>query len=239
MTINEYIRIIRRRGWIVVIAALLAAAAAFGISYFQEDEYRAIVHVSVVPARADWGLTNSATELMRNFAANVQTPEVAQLVINNAQLDQNPYAFLGNTSVVPDPSTFSIDFEARNRDGQVAKQMAIAYADFFEAERTLYYAQQDKRDRINVQVRSRAIDAPQIRPRPITNAVAGGVLGMLLGIAVVLGLTWVEADLLRTPEAVERALGLSVIGAIPTASGPKEIVQPASQSGRISAPEAA
>ena len=55
MSIQEYIRIIRRRGWIVVAAALLAVLAAFGISYFQKDLYRATVYISTVPARPDWG----------------------------------------------------------------------------------------------------------------------------------------------------------------------------------------
>lgn len=239
MSINEYLRIIRRRGWIVVSAMILAAAAAYGVSYIQEEMYRATVNVSVVPARADWGLTNSATELMRNFAANVRTPEVAQVVINSAQLDQNPYDFLANTDVVPDPSTFTIDFEARNRDPEVAKQMAIAFANFFETERNQYYAQQDKRDRIEVKVRSRAIDAAQYQPRPFVNALAGSVLGLLLGIAVALVLTWMEADLLRTPAAVERALNLPVIGSIPNTVGHRETPQPTSQPGHIGAPEVA
>ncbi len=95
MTIQEYARIIRRRGWIILVSVILAAAAAFGVSFLQEDMYRATVYVSTVPARPDWGLGNMAKDLMRNFGANIQTPEVAQRVIDRAQLDQNPYDFLG------------------------------------------------------------------------------------------------------------------------------------------------
>ena len=53
MTIQEYLRILQRRGWIILVAVVLAAAGAFGISYFQEDMYRATVYVSTVPARPD------------------------------------------------------------------------------------------------------------------------------------------------------------------------------------------
>jgi len=215
MSIQEYIRIIRQRGWIVLLAAILASSAAYGISYYQEALYRATVHVSTVPARADHGLGMTARELLRNFAANIYTPESAQRAIDIAQLDQNPYDFLGRLSIVPDNSTYTIEIEARDRDGENAKLMALTMADLFVDERTAYYAQQDKRDRIEVKVRSRAIGYDQIQPKPLLNAIAGAVLGLLFGVALVFFLTWLESDLLRSPITLERTLDISVVGAIP------------------------
>ena len=215
MTIQEYIRILRKRGWIILLAAILAAISAYGISYLQKDIYRATVYISVVPARADLGLGTSAKDLLRNFAENLRTVENAQRAIERTKLDMNPYDFLGNLQVAPDSSTFMIQVDTRARDQEVAKSMALAIADEFVEERNLYYAQQDKRDRIEVKIRSRAIDAPQIQPRPFLNGVAGGVLGLLLGIGVVLLLTWMESDLLLTASAVERTLELEVLGTIP------------------------
>ncbi len=239
MTIQEYARIIRRRGWIILVSVILAAAAAFGVSFLQEDMYRATVYVSTVPARPDWGLGNMAKDLMRNFGANIQTPEVAQRVIDRAQLDQNPYDFLGHINIAADSSDFTIKIEARARDGEVAKLMALTLADEFIDERTAYYAQKDKDNRIEVKIRSRAISYEQYQPKPLINTVAGGVLGMLFGLALVLSLTWMEADLLRTSAAVERTLGVPVLGAIPAVSGQKESVQPAPQPGRVGAPKTA
>ena len=239
MTIQEYLRIIRRRGWIIIVTVILGAGAAFAVSYIQESMYSAAVYVSTVPARADWGLGNTAKDLMRNFAANIQTPEIAQRVIERAQLDQNPYDFLGRVNVVAESSDFTIRIEARARDGEVAKLMALTLADEFVEERTAYYAQQDKRDRIEVKIRSRAIGYDQYQPKPLINAVAGAVLGLLLGIALVLALTWMEAELLRTPAAVERALGLPVLGAIPTGSGPRDSSPTVTQTSRVGAPKTA
>jgi capsular polysaccharide biosynthesis protein len=239
MTIQEYIRILRRRGWILIAATLLAAAAAFGISYFQEEMYRATVYVSTVPARPDWGLAGTAKDLMRNFAANLQTPEIAQQVIDRAQLDQNPYDFLSHVNVVADSSDFTIKIEARARDGEVATLMALTLADQFVDERTAYYAQQDKDNRIEVKIRSRAIGYDKVQPKPLVNAVAGAVLGLLFGGALVLLLTWLESDLLRTPAALERALGLPVLGAIPAVTGQKEARQRAAQPGTVAAPRTA
>ncbi len=216
MTIQEYLRILRKRGWIVIVAALLAAIAAYGVSYLQKDVYRATVYISAVPARADFGLGASAKDLLRNFTQNLRTVENAQRAIDRSKLDMNPYDFIGNLQVADDSSTFTIQVDAQAADPQVATQMALAIADEFVEERQQYYAQQDKRDRIEVKIRSRAINAPQIQPKPMINAIAGGVLGLLLGGGIALLLTWMEADLLLTPLAVERTLGLEVLGTIPT-----------------------
>lgn len=239
MTIQEYIRILRQRGWIIVAAMLLAAMAAYGVSYFQDELYRATVYVSTVPARADFGLGATAKDLLRNFAENMRTPENAQQAIERAQLDMDRYAFLSQVQVVPDSSTFTIKIEARDRDGEVAKNMALTLADGFVQERTAYYAQQDKRDRIEVKIRSRDISYDQLQPKPLINAIAGAVLGLLLGIGIVLMLTWLEADLLRTPLAIERALGVPVMGTIPLIGSQREAAYPTTQPGRMALPKTA
>lgn len=239
MTINEYIRILRRRGWIIVAAALLAGAAAFGVSYVQEDVYQATVQVSTVPARADWGLAGTAKDLMRNFVTRARTPEVARQVIDVAQLDMQPYDFLGNATASEDSSTFIIDFEVRARDPGVASTAVVAWAQNFVDDRQQYYAEQDKRDRIEVLFVSREPQVAQIQPNPETNAVAGAVLGTMLGIALVLLLTWMEADRLRTVQATERALGVPVLGAIPVVDSPRTAPQRTARRGRVGAPEAA
>lgn len=225
MTFQEYWRIVRKRGWIVVLAVLLGATAAFVVSYFQKDLYAATVEVSTVPARPDWGLGNTAKDLMRNFTANLKTPEVAARVIARQQLDMNPYDLLANTQVEPDASTFTIKIQARNPDGEVARQAALGFADEFYEERTAYYAQLDKSDRIEVKIRSRDIGYEQLQPKPLLNAIAGAVLGLLLGLGLVLLLTWMEADLLRTPAAVERTLGIPVLGTVPRGGKPREATQ--------------
>jgi capsular polysaccharide biosynthesis protein len=239
MTLQEYLRILRKRGWIIILAMLLGGLAAFGISMFQEQLYRASVEVSTVPARPDWGLGNTAKDLMRNFSANIKTPEVAQRVIERAQLDMNPYDLLGNLQVEPDSSTFTVKIQARNPDGEVAKLIALTLADEFVEERTAYYAQQDKSDRIEVKIRSRAIGYDQIQPKPALNAIAGAMLGLLFGIGLVLVLSWMEADLLYSPVAVERSLNLPVLGTIPAAGNQREAAQPAPRPSQVPTPKTA
>ena len=238
MSAREYILILRKRGWVIVVSIVLATLLAFAISSLQKELYQATVEVSTVPARADWGLGNTAKDLLRNFTANLKTPEIAARVIARQQLDMNPYDLLANTQIEPDSSTFTIKMQVRNPDGEVAKLAALGFADEFLEERTAYYAQQDKQDQIEVKIRSRDIGYSQMQPKPLLNAVAGAVLGLLLGVAIVLLLTWMEADLLRTPAAVERSLGVPVLGAIPR-GGRRDVAQPEPQPSRVGAPKTA
>ncbi len=116
----------------------------------------------------------------------------------------------------------------------VAQLMALTLADQFVEERTAYYAQQDLDNRIEVKIRSRVIGYDHYQPKPLVNAIAGGALGLLLGLGLVLLLTWVESDLLRTPAALERALGVPVLGAIPSSGNPREAAQPVVSSSPMS-----
>ena len=82
MEISDYLRILRKRGWIIVVVAIVAAASAYGFSKMQTPIYSATVQLSVNPARLDWGLSNTIKDLLRNYATNIRTHAMAQSVID-------------------------------------------------------------------------------------------------------------------------------------------------------------
>ena len=219
MELRDYFSVLRKRGWIILVLAILAAVAAFGWSQTQTKIYRASAKVSVVPGTPDWGLGNTAKDLLRNFVINIDTHDMAQKVIDRAQLDMTTYDLLARTEVSSDASNFTIQLDAKDERPEVAKQIALTMADLFVEERTAYYNQQDKRDRIEVKVIDHVIDAPLFSPKPALNAGAGFVLGAILGALLIFVLEWLDSDVLRTPQSVERNLGLTVLASIP--SSPK------------------
>ena len=99
----------------------VGGAVAFGISSLQEASLSCHGRGQHGARGADWGLGNTAKDLMRNFAQNLRTVEVSQRVIDRAQLDMNPYDLLANLEVVEDASTFTIKIHAENPDGEVAR----------------------------------------------------------------------------------------------------------------------
>lgn len=219
MDLRAYIDIIRRRGWIIVVTALVAAVLAGGISLVQTKIYRATARISAVPARPDWGLGNSAKDLLRNFVNNINTHDMANQVIAAANLDMSSYDLLAKVTVSAEPDNFIIRIDAKDQDPGVAINIAKTMAQLFETERRAYYETQDKSNRIEVKLVDSVIDAPLYRPQPAMNAAAGFAAGALIGALIVLILEWMAADILASPEHVRRTLGLPVLGAIPAVKG--------------------
>jgi capsular polysaccharide biosynthesis protein len=215
MELRGYLDVLRRRGWIIVAVAVLAATLAFGVSKVQTKVYRATARISAVPARPDWGLSNSAKDLLRNFVNNINTHDMANQVIARAQLDMNSYDLLAKVTVSAEPDNFIIRIDAKDQDPEVAKRIAATMANEFVDERVAYYQTQDKSNRIEVKLVDSVIDAPLYRPKPLTNTLAGLLLGALIGAVIALALEWMSSDTLATVDGVERSLGLPVLGAIP------------------------
>ena len=216
MDLRAYLTILKRRGWIILVTALLAMVLAGGLSLLQTKTYRATARISTVPARPDWSLGSTAKDLLRNFVMNINTHDMANQVISAANLDMSSYDLLAKLTVSAEPENFVIRIDSVDEDPQVASKIVLTMAQLFVNERTSYYNTQDKRDRIEVKLVDTVIDAPLYRPNIKMNLIAGFALGALIGSLIVLLLEWMSADILAVPEHVQRATGLPILGAIPT-----------------------
>lgn len=222
MEINDYIRILRKRGWIIVVVALVAAASAYLFSKMQTPIYSATVKLSVVPARAtDWGSSNSLKDLLRNYAESIKTHTMAAQVIDREQLDMDTTTLLSKLFVNPDSSTFTLALEARDRDPKVAMDIVNRMAIVFTEDREQWNQQQDKRDRIDVTMLDSVYNLgySQYSPKTQINTLAAALFGALIGVLVIFFLEWLEMDVIRSGADIERAIGVVVLGAIPPLSG--------------------
>ena len=215
MDLRAYLSILKRRGWIILVTALVAMVLAGGLSLLQTKTYRATARISAVPARPDWGLGSSAKDLLRSFVLNINTHNMANQVISNARLDMSSYDLLGKLTVSAEPENFAIRIDAVDEDPQVAAKIVLTMAELYVNERTAYYNTLDKDNRIEVKLVDSVIDAPPYRPNVRMNLVAGAALGALVGALIVLLLEWMAGDILATPDHLRRATGLPVLGAIP------------------------
>ena len=215
MDLRAYLGILKRRGWIILVTAILAMVLAGALSLVQTKTYRATARISAVPARPDWGLGSSAKDLLRSFVLNINTHDMANQVISAANLDMSSYDLLSRMTVSAEPENFAIRIDAVDEDPQVAAKMVLTMAQLYVNERTAYYNTLDKDNRIEVKLVDSVIDAPLYRPNIKMNLVAGAALGALIGALIVLLLEWMSADVLATPEHVQRTTGLQILGAIP------------------------
>lgn len=215
MELRDYLKIVWRRGWVILLAAVLAGGLAYGVSERQTKIYQATAVLNVEPGRPDWGLSNVLKDLMRSWVKRLQSYDMIGKALAEAQFDMSPDRFLSQLHVTSDPSIFSIQIDVRDQDPKVATDIAIALADVFVADRIRWNQDIDKPDRIEVSVRDYPRWTSVFRPKPMQNALAGLILGALVGGLIVILLEWLEVDLLRTTQAVEQLVGIPVLGTIP------------------------
>lgn len=217
MQLQALTRVLLKRGWIVILLAVLAAASAFGFSKIQTPIYRSSVRLSAFPSRpADWGQTQAIKNLLRLYVEQMQSPFLTQPVIDKLQLDVNTEKFVSQVNFNADESTMTVTIEARHPIPAVAAKMAQTLAESFVSFHNQENLQIDQRDRVLVNILKNATSPDIFSPNTKVNTLAGAILGALIGVLIVFLLEWLESDIVRTTEDIERYLGVTVLGAIPT-----------------------
>lgn len=214
MELSDYVRILRQRGWMIILMALLTAGAAFGFSKMQTEIYESSLKLLVLPSRTDFGQAQAAKELLRSYEQWLNSRFRAQAVIDQLQLDMTAGALLSDVRVASDNASFVIQMTVENSDPNLANDIARAWGNLLIQWQNQNNDQLRKEDRINIEF----LDDPQAglsRPKTTINTAAGFVFGALLGVMLIFALEWYESGIMRRPEDVERYLDMPVIGSIP------------------------
>jgi capsular polysaccharide biosynthesis protein len=214
MSLTDYVYLLRRRGWILIVAAVLTAASAFVFSKLQTEVWKSTVILSITPSRPDLGLTESAKSFLRNYVLRIQSPLYAQKVIDELKLDRTAEDLLGQATIASDDSRFAIQIDFKSESKQEANSVTEAWAKAFVDWRTAENNKIRREDQVDAEV----VSPPHLTldsPKTTVNTLAGGILGLLLGGVIIFLLEYVESNVLRSPQDIERVLSLSVLGAIP------------------------
>lgn len=217
MELRDYLKVLQKRWWIVALIAVIAVGSAYVFSKMQPTIYRSTVKLSIEPARAsDYGQTLAIKNVLRNYVEQLKTRKMAQKVVDQLQLDISAETLLGKVAVDPDEANYTIQIEGKDQMGATAQRIVQTFAELFVQQRQIANLEVDQRDRILTSIVD-SVTAPDIfSPKTSINMLAGGVLGALLGVVILFALEWLESDVIRSNEDVERYIGVPVIGSIPT-----------------------
>ncbi len=219
MQLQDYARMLLKRGWIIIVLAIIAAGSAYGFSKLQTPIYKSTVTLSAVPARpSDYGQSLAIKNLLRNYVQQMQSPAIAQPVIDKLQLDVNVDKFVSQLNFNADESTLLITIEARHPLTQTVARMAQTLAETFVSVHNQENLQIDQRDRILITILRNATSPEIFSPKTSINVLAGAILGALIGLMIIFVLEWLESDIVRSTEDVERFIGVTVLGTIPSLS---------------------
>jgi capsular polysaccharide biosynthesis protein len=217
MQVEDYVRVVWKRWWIIGLIALTAAVAAYVFSKLQQPEYRSQARYSVLINRLDSGANAFANQTLNNYRNLVYNKDQLQGVNNQLGLDRSGEYLLEYVRVQPQPDQLLMVIEVDWETPAGAQQIAAAVgerlnASVVEANRTL-----QGEDRVSL----RLIESPQVGylAKPITrvNVLAGAILGLILGVLLAFVLEYLD-DTIKTAGDVERYTELITIGAIPSAA---------------------
>jgi capsular polysaccharide biosynthesis protein len=214
MELSDYFRILRQRGWLILVMMVLTAAAAYGFSKIQTPIYESTLRLLVRPGRTDFGQAQAAKELLSSYQQWLYSSYRAQDVINELQLDMTAGELLGDFGVASDGGSYVITLTVENPDPNLANDIARTWGNRLLQQQNLDNDRLRLEDRIYIEF----IDDPQVglsRPKTMINTAAGAVFGLLLGVALLFLLEWLASGVMRRREDVERYLDIPVIGTIP------------------------
>ena len=211
MNLTDYVRILLRRGWIILLAVVLTTGSGFVLSKLQTPVYRATQKVLIKPARADFGLTQTLKQLISSWQSRLDTELRAQDAIDALHLDMTAAQLHSMVTITADLNNLLLTVDVDMKDGAVAEQVATVYGTQFIDWRNQENQPQQLADRINAEL----LDAPHyslLRPNTKINVAAGALLGILLGGIVVFALEYLDSNVVRRANDVERFLQLPVLG---------------------------
>ena len=222
MPLTDYLRIILRRGWIMVLLAVVAAVAAFLFSQQMTPVYRSSQTVLMVPSRADFGLQQASTQLLAPRVAFLQSSLVAAQIIDELQLDMEPNQLLAQTDITPrrENLTIQIDVDMTAPDAETAAALLNPIASAWGQKLIQEQEELNQTGRVEDRIRARPQDVPQLsllRPNTRINVLIGAIGGLLLGAIIVFLLELSENNIVRRREDLERQLDLDVLAAVPSA----------------------
>lgn len=235
MEIKDYVKVITRRWWVILLVCAVAAGTSFGYSRLQPKIYRASVKLLAEPNRADYGLSLFLSTRFNSYKQQLSTPSLAQEVIDRAQLDLVPDALLDMVKVAPNPDESIIQITVDDQSPSEAQVIANTMADIFvenvTAKNSSLAASDLRVDIIKLEVP--AVPSQPNSPNTRVNLLAGAILGFLLGGLLAFGLEFLD-DTLKTPEDVQRYVSLTTLGSIPTIPGAQAGRQRKNQRGPVS-----
>jgi capsular polysaccharide biosynthesis protein len=212
--LSDYLRILRQRGWLIILLAVLTAVAAYGFSKMQTPIYESSLKLLVRPSRSDFGQSQAARELLGNYEQWLRSSYRAQDVIDELQLDMTAGELLGDVSVSSDRLGLVLQLVVENTDGNLANDIARSWGNQLVRWQQQENDKNRQEDRITVEFQ----DNPQYylaSPQTKINTAAAFVFGALLGIILIFLLEWIESGVLRRTHDIERILEIPVIGSIP------------------------
>lgn len=214
--LREYVWIVVKRWWIILIVLILSVGVSFGINYREpEPIYEANTSLFVGKEKKNmddtiqYGDIIINQQLIKDYQVLAKSRTVTQTVIKQLGLSMTPEQLSSSIEVNLQNDSRIIEIKVSNKDPELAKEIANTLARVF-----MMKAEQIIRVE-NIQI----VDVAEtsiniIEKKPISNIVIAGIFGIISSIFIIFLIENLD-NTIKTPEDIKRYLGFSTLGMIP------------------------
>jgi len=224
--LQNYLQVLRRQAWVIVLVPVLAGSLAWFVSSQQTPVYRASMGIFVAQAGGGFQPILGSQSLSQTMSNLLESDIVARQAINDLNLDTTPDKLRKKLKVSfkPDSSVLDVSYDSTDKSFALAVlgSLADAYTRLVD-------------ERLGVQSRGAArgsqplsiivakvFDPPHLQrekvsPKPLKNLGFGSAIGLVLGI--IFGFARESLDnRIRGRRDAEEWFGAPVVGALPKAA---------------------
>jgi capsular polysaccharide biosynthesis protein len=220
MQLSDYAIILRRRWWIILLTAFVTAASGYAFSkvaFRLGALYRTEATYRVVANQLDLGLANVLENNMNSYRDLALATNELDKISAQLHLDRDADWLLNkHVAIQALPDEQKMIVQVTYPDPEVAPRLANAIGENMVALVAAENAALEGTNRISLRLTQAARPAQLYwPPRGSITAAAGLVLGLMLGLLLAVILEALDNSL-KTPADVERFVGLTTLGSIPT-----------------------
>ena len=213
--LKEIFVVLLDRIWIIIgVGIILAALAGIATEVFITPMYTSTTKLYVINRQSDestvtYSDLQTGSSLTNDYVIQVTGNKVLNQVIDNLSLDTTVSELQERITATNPDNTRYIVITVEDADPVVAQQIAESVAEV-SAEVVMEVMDIEK---VNVAEEANLPTSPS-SPNLKKNIILGGVIGILLSIAVII-ILFLLNDSIRTPEDIKKYLDLNTIGQIP------------------------
>lgn len=218
MELHEYLNILKKRWSLIVVITLAATLISGVVSYFIiKPTYKS--DISVIIGKQDTGDTKTTSQnyndvmmyqkLVKTYSELVKSRTVAENAIQKLGLNMKAEQLQGMVSVAPKGDTEFLTITVKSKDAKLAMEIANQLAVSLK-EVSLNIKKVD-----NVQILDPAeLPTTPDSPKPKLNMAIAVFLGLMVSVGVIFLIEYLD-NTVKSPEDIEKLLGIPVIGTIP------------------------
>ena len=223
---EEYLLIIARRWWLVLMTVLVAGVAAYAYSSMQDETWETSARLMAIAEPPDYYTDLYAKNRLASYRDLIDNYEFVAEALQSASLEIDPGHAVGALSLGHNPDSNLVHVIATDTDPERAAAIVNAVASEFVVQTEIdnemireTFAHEDDPVYRGGLVRIVQLDTPSAPdtptgPRVRLNTAAAAILGLAFGVLLTFGVAYFE-DVLRKPEDIDRYLDLPTIGTIP------------------------